>query len=199
MPVLEGATEISEAYEKNDKSKTVAAVGKRLADGLARKGIGSVHSDVTYPWNTAYLESRKTVKAAMQKHDNLQYFIDIHRDSARREKTVLSADGTTYARVFFVVGQKNPDYELNQAFAHELHRRMEQKLKGISRGIVGKKEGSDGEFNQSLSPNSILIEIGGVDNTLEEVFRTADLLAEVLAELHWERSEAVKAVAEPSA
>jgi len=198
LPELEGITKIDEAYDQSDKSKTVAAVGAHLSEALEKKGVGAIHSELDYPWRGAYDESRKTVKTAMQKYDDLTYFIDIHRDSARKEKTLLTYNGTTYAKLYFVVGQKNPNYEQNQALAEELHYRIEEKIKGISRGVVGKKDGSNGEFNQSLSPNSILIEFGGVDNTLEECYRTAEVLAEVLAEMHWEKSEAVKTDAAPA-
>ncbi|TLS50512.1 stage II sporulation protein P [Paenibacillus antri] len=198
LPELDGITKIDEAYDQNDKNVTVAAVGARLSEELEKKGVGAIHSDLSYPWRGAYDESRKTIKTAMAKYEDLNYFIDIHRDAARKDKTLLTHNGVAYAKLYFVVGQKNPNYEENQALAEELHYRIEEKIKGISRGVVGKKAGSNGEFNQSLSPNSILIEFGGVDNTLEECYRTAEVLAEVLAEMHWERTEAVKANAAPS-
>jgi len=193
LPELDGITKIDEAYDQNDKSNTVAAVGARLMNSLEKKGVGAIHSDLLYPWRGAYNESRKTIKTAMAKYEDLNYFIDIHRDAARADKTRLTVDGVSYAKLYFVVGQKNPDYEKNQALAEELHYRIEEKVKGLSRGVVGKKAGSNGEFNQSLSPNSILIEFGGVDNSLEECFRTAEVLAEVLAEMHWEQADAVRA------
>jgi stage II sporulation protein P len=193
LPELGGITKIDEAYDQTDKTNTVAAVGAKLMESLEKKGVGAIHSDLQYPWRGAYNESRKTIKTAMAKYDELNYFIDIHRDAARADKTRLTVDGVSYAKLYFVVGQKNPDYEKNQALAEELHYRIEEKVKGISRGVVGKKVGSNGEFNQSLSPNSILIEFGGVDNSLEECYRTAEVLAEVLAEMHWEGADAVQA------
>jgi stage II sporulation protein P len=50
----------------------------------------------------------------------------------------------------------------------------------------------NGEYNQSVAPDSVLIEIGGVDNTLKECYRTADVLAKIIAELYWENEEAIK-------
>jgi stage II sporulation protein P len=64
---------------------------------------------------------------------------------------------------------------------------------------VLKKEGSNGEFNQSLSPRSVLVEVGGVDNTLAEGYRSAGILAEVLAEMYWEETDAVEASAQSNA
>ena len=198
LPELGDVDQIDEAYEQEDRSKMITAVGERLASSLTKLGVGSIHSDAYYPWRGAYTESRKTVKAAMQQHEQLQFFFDLHRDSARKEKTLLVHEGASYAKLFFVVGQKNPNYKENQKLAEELHYRVEEKIKGLSRGVVGKKEGSNGEFNQSLSPGSILIEVGGVDNTMEEAFRTVDVLAEVIAELYWERADAVETDAEPA-
>ena len=37
-------------------------------------------------------------------------------------------------------------------------------------------------FNQDLSPRAILIELGGVDNNLEEINNTLKVLSEVLYE-----------------
>ncbi len=45
-------------------------------------------------------------------------------------------------------------------------------------------------YNQDLSTHSIIIEVGGVDNTMEEMYRTTDALAEVIAEYYWQ-AEAV--------
>ncbi|WP_191092992.1 stage II sporulation protein P, partial [Bacillus sp. BNPI-92] len=52
---------------------------------------------------------------------------------------------------------------------------------GISRGIFVKdrREGN-GVYNQDLSPHAMLVEIGGVDNNLDELNRTVDILAEAI-------------------
>ena len=52
---------------------------------------------------------------------------------------------------------------------------------GISRGIY-KKEGPgvDGIYNQDISPNSILIEVGGYQNNIEEVFNTIEAISNIL-------------------
>lgn len=198
LPYLDGVKEVNLAYDAKNKENTVTAVGARFAESLEKLGIGAAHSDLPYPWDTAYDESRKTVKAAMQEHEHLEYFIDIHRDSARKSVTALELEGETYAKLFFVIGQKNPNYEQNLAFANELHQRVEEKALGISRGVFVKNRGSHGEFNQSLSPQSVVVEVGGVDNSLEECYRTVELLAEVLAEMHWENAKAVEAGAPPA-
>jgi len=47
-----------------------------------------------------------------------------------------------------------------------------------------RKKGRSGEYNQSLSPNALTVEIGGIENTREESERTARLLARVFFEYY---------------
>lgn len=179
--------------EKNANSKTqnITLVGKRLAIQLDEKGIGAMHSDTdysttvpNYDWNYSYKFSRKTVKEAIASNEKLQFFFDIHRDSQQRKYTTAEIDGVSYAQVYFIIGQRNSNWKENEAFATKIHEKLEKKYPGLSRGIWGKTASSgNAEYNQSLAGQNVLIEIGGVDNTLEESYRTADVLAEVIAEL----------------
>jgi stage II sporulation protein P len=188
LPELADAKSPQEAY---DADINVGLLGSRLAERLTELGIGAISSTVDYQtsvknhnWNLSYQYSLETVKEAMAAHPELEYYLDIHRDSQGKKITTHEIDGLTYARVAFVVGQKNPNWKENDAFAADIHRRLEEKYPGLSRGIWG-KDGSSGhgEYNQSVSPNSILIEVGGVENTLEECYRTIDVLAQVIADI----------------
>ena len=87
----------------------------------------------------------------------------------------------------FVIGGKNPNHEKNEKLARDLHNLLEKKYKGISwRSYMKKSAGSNGVYNQNLSENAILIEFGGVDNTFEELNRSADALADVFSEYFWQ-------------
>ena len=61
---------------------------------------------------------------------------------------------------------------------------MNELVPGISRGVI-KKEGErvDGIYNQDLSKEMLLIELGGIDNTEEELTRTAAVLTEAISKL----------------
>ncbi|OXM15569.1 stage II sporulation protein P [Paenibacillus herberti] len=178
----------------------VGQVGKKLAEQLESMGIGALHSSVDYPtaipgydWPLSYKYSKKTVTEAMSTNKDLRYFIDIHRDSQKRKLTTIAFDGKDYAKVFFVIGKGNPNWKQNEAFAEAIDERLEKKYPGLSRGILGKSSNggrNNGEYNQSLSANSILVEMGGVDNTLEECYRTTEILASVIADLYFEDQKA---------
>lgn len=179
--------------DPNSSTKNITLVGKRLAQKLEEEGIGTQHSDTDYPtaiknyrWELSYKYSMKTVKEAIAGSKDLKFFFDLHRDSQRRKYTTVEIDGKSYAQVYFVIGHKNPDWEKNEAFATKIHEELDKKYPGISRGIWGKTAASgNAEYNQSLASDSVLIEVGGVDNTLEESYRTADALAEVISAIYW--------------
>lgn len=186
-------------------SANVFLPGSYLTKRLESQGIGVVHETedyVTtkkdYNWNYSYKYSRETVKSAMAANDDLTYLIDIHRDSSRHDKSTATVNGKTYAKVFFIIGHDNPNWEKNEAYAAKLHKKMEKLYPGLSRGVWGKDGGggNNGEYNQTLSENSILIEIGGIDNTDAELKRTSEALADIIAEVYMEDQKIDKASAE---
>ncbi|MBN8191024.1 stage II sporulation protein P [Bacillus sp. NTK074B] len=193
LPYLEGVTNPDSAMHSKIN---VTRVGDMLKQDLEDLGIGTSidKTDVIQNLNNkgldywaAYQESRPLVQAAMTGNKDLLYMVDIHRDSQRREVTTGAINGKSYAKLAFVVGEEHPNYEKNLHVATELHKRLESKYKGISRGVIAKKgSGTNGKFNQDLSGNAMLIEFGGVDNTFEELERTAGAFAEVFADYYWQ-------------
>ncbi|WP_019422538.1 stage II sporulation protein P [Paenibacillus sp. OSY-SE] len=182
----------------NDAKTNITLVGKRLQEQLEKQGIGAVHSNEDYSssikgynWNMSYKYSKQTVKEAMAQNKELQFFFDIHRDALRRKDSTVEIKGKSYAQVYFIIGHRNPNWKENESFASEIHEKLEDRYPGISRGIWGKSAAQgNGEYNQSLSPNSVVIEVGGIDNTLEESYRTADVLADLIAEIVRDLTEA---------
>ncbi|WP_051217516.1 stage II sporulation protein P [Paenibacillus assamensis] len=181
----------SKSSNPNDAELNITLVGKRLQDQLEKRGVGAAHSDKDYAssvegykWNQSYKYSHSTIKEAMSQHKDLQFFFDIHRDALRREDSTVTINNKSYAQVYFIIGHRNPNWKKNEKFASEIHSRLEKDYPGISRGIWGKSAAQgNGEYNQSISPNSVIVEIGGIDNTLEESYRTVDLLADLIADI----------------
>ncbi|TCW37709.1 stage II sporulation protein P [Laceyella sacchari] len=169
----------------SDVRKNITTVSKHMANQLERMGVGAVTVNRKYTWNSgAYVQSRKMVKEAMAQHEDVTYLIDLHRDAQRRPKTTKVVNGKAYARLAFVVGRESKNYEENLRLARELYKRLNEVVPGICSTVIIKKreKGNNGEYNQSLSPNSLLVEVGGVDNTFEEANRSVEVLARVIAE-----------------
>ncbi|CAH2715460.1 hypothetical protein BACCIP111895_02644 [Neobacillus rhizosphaerae] len=201
LPYLKGVTNSNLAYHSQIN---VTKIGDQLKTSLEDRGIGTFvdKTDIQanlnkkgWKFGKSYLESRSVVQTAMSSNRDLQYLIDIHRDSQRKDKTTITINGKSYARIFFIIGGKNPNYEKNQKLATELHNLLEKKYEGLSRGVQVKRDpDSNGVYNQNLSENAILIEFGGVDNTFEELNRSADALADVFSEYYWQAEKVNKDV-----
>lgn len=133
--------------------------------------------------SSAYKASKLLVEDAKEKNKSLKYFIDVHRDSVKRSATTIEINGVTYAKLYFVIGLENPNYKYNMEFATKLDKMLNDEYKGISKGILAKEgKGVNGVYNQNLDKNLLLIEFGGVDNTIDEVKNTVEVVAKKLSE-----------------
>lgn len=192
LPHLPEETEPDRAYHKE---VNITKVSEKLAEKLEDQKIGAVfdRTDITtilhdkgWTYGKSYDASRPVVQSALTEHEQVQYVFDIHRDSLPYDKTTLEVDDTGYATFLFVIGAENKQYEKNLKLATDLHYLLEEKTPGISRGVIT-KEGpkSNGVYNQDLLENSILIEVGGYDNDLEEMYRSIDIFADIFSEYFW--------------
>ena len=111
----------------------------------------------------------------------IKYYFDIHRDSVSKSVTTVEIDGKSYAKILFVLGLENDNYKENQKTMEEINALSNKYYPGLSRGIY-KKEGAgvNGVYNQDISSNSILIEVGGVDNNIDEVLNTTEAISNIL-------------------
>lgn len=191
--------EVKEPDLAHHDEVNITKVSDRLAKGLEAKGIGTNVSDtdVAALLNEkgmshahSYQASRNVVEEAFASNDDLNYVFDLHRDSVSRDVTTTQINGEAYARIMFVVGAEHENHEQNLALATQLHEMIEAKYPGLSRGVWPKEgAGTNGVFNQDLSGNSLLIEFGGVENKLEELYRSADAVAEVFGDYYWDAEE----------
>lgn len=127
-------------------------------------------------WNysNSYKASRVLLEESIIKNPTLKYFIDIHRDSLTKDKTTITIDNKEYAKVIFLIGLENPNYEENLEFTEKINNKMNELYPGLSKGIYKKGgPGVNGVYNQDFSKYTILIEIGGYENTTNEVLNTS--------------------------
>ncbi|MCR8645718.1 stage II sporulation protein P [Paenibacillus sp. N1-5-1-14] len=182
---------ITDPDQAHDPDKNITMVGDRLSKGLEKAGIGTVHSSEYYPksvknfnYNFSYKYSLNTLKEAFAANPKLNFYFDIHRDSLPRNKTTVTIDGKDYAQLYFIVGGDNAKWKQNEGFANQIHQLINSQMPGISKGVYAKSgKHVDGLYNQNFSPNLAVIEIGGPENTLEECYRTADLLAKAISQV----------------
>ncbi|SDY51098.1 stage II sporulation protein P [Evansella caseinilytica] len=194
-PELEADADAPFHHEVN-----ITLAGEKLGIELAKRGIGAdvdttdINAELVergWQYSQSYSMAREVLEEMVETNGEYEFYFDLHRDSQRREKTTVEINGESYAQILFVVGEKNPDHEKNRALAEELYHRLAQHKPGVVRGIFSPPNtpGANGIYNQDFSPNSLLIEFGGVDNTLEEVYRSVEVFAEVFSEFYYDALE----------
>lgn len=161
-----------------------------LREKLNKMGLSTIVEDTNiyeflnvngWDYTSSYKATRLLILDKKNKYSSLKYFIDLHRDSVSKELTTVSINDKTYAKVLFVVGLEHDNYKSNLELATNINNLINKYYPNLSRGILKKEgEGVDGIYNQDLSSNSMLIEVGGVDNNIEEVFNTIEALSVVL-------------------
>ncbi len=146
--------------------------------------IKEVLNQNNWRYNNSYKASRILMEKAKNDNPSLIYFIDVHRDSLTKERTTVKINDKSYAKTIFLIGLENPNYEKNLAFTNMINDEMNKKYPGLSKGIYQKGGvGVNGVYNQDFSPQAILIEIGGVDNTPSEVLNSTLAFADCFLEV----------------
>ncbi|MDB8567476.1 stage II sporulation protein P [Turicibacter sanguinis] len=131
----------------------------------------------------SYKASRMYLESTATEYNTLKYFIDIHRDSLNYNRTTTTIDGKSYAKLLLVVGQDHQRYKENLAFANEINNLFNMYYPGLSKGIIEKGgEYTNGIYNQDFATTLLLMEVGGVDNTYEELCNTAEAIAKVMTQ-----------------
>ena len=168
----------------NEPELTVVRVGQELSEVLAQEyGLPTVHSRRFHDAGGrlgAYVESAQTIERLLAQYPSLRVLLDVHRDSPRRARTTAVVNGNSVARILLVVGTdvklRHPGWQDNYDFALRLHGAMERLYPGLSLGVLVKES----RYNQHFLPHATLVEVGGVDNTLQEVLTSARLFARAL-------------------
>ena len=151
---------------------------------VEEESVSKLRTTLGLNYAGSYKVTRSMMENAKKNNPTLKYYIDLHRDSLTRDKTTLTVDGKSYAKILFIVGLENSNYQENLDFTNKISDLLNQKVKGLSKGIY-KKEGPlvNGVYNQDFSNRVILIELGGNENTIDEVYRSLIVLGEVLDEV----------------
>lgn len=176
--------------ENYNISSTVLVAAKILKEYLKDLGINAIveEDDVTaklhslnWKYGYSYKVSRMFMESAKKENPSLVYFIDLHRDSSKYDKTTTEINGEKYAKILFVVGLEHDNYEPNLKLAENLSSILKKYNENLYRGIMKKSgKGVNGIYNQDFHINTMLIEVGGQYNNISEVNNTLKIFAQVL-------------------
>ena len=178
-----------------DEAYNMVKVGNALARVLSENGIGVVHDTTVhdYPsYNGSYERSAETVKGWLEKYPTIKVVLDIHRDAIERTvsgetvrvKPTTEINGKKAAQLMIIAGcddgtMNMPNYKENLRLAAALQNQLETDHKSLTRPLMFDYR----KYNQDLTTGSLLVEVGGHANSLDEAVYSAKLLGESLAKL----------------
>ncbi len=179
-------------YHTLDTEQNMVSVGAHLASLLEAQGIKVIHDTALHDepsYTDAYISSRKSVQDYLKAYPTIRLVLDLHRDAYEDEngnqvaQTVFS-QGTRIAPLMFVVGSdygggNHPNWQENLALALKLQTLIDERCPGICRNINLRSQ----KFNQDLSPNTLLVEVGSAGNSHDEALRAAEILASGITQL----------------
>lgn len=175
-----------------DTSMNMCAVGTVMTDVLNEAGIYTLHDETLHDspsYTESYGRSAETARKYLEQYPSIKVILDVHRDAIERDgvriKPLTQINGEDTAQVMIIAGCNNgstvvlPNWEKNLGFAAAWETEMETLYPGLTRPVLcGYRF-----YNQDITTGSLLIEIGGHANTLDEALRAGEYAARALASL----------------
>ncbi len=179
-------------YRTTDIRYNVVRVGQALADRLNENGIPTVHDTTLNDepgYYDAYERTAAVIAGYLEEYPSIQMVIDVHRDAVTLDDGSEMAvpcrlDGRDAAQLMLVMGTdiaglEHPDWRSNLSMALKLQAHCERVSPGVFRQMSLRSE----RYNEHLTPNSILLEVGAAGNTLREAIASAEFFADRLTEV----------------
>ncbi|UMZ73067.1 stage II sporulation protein P [Natranaerofaba carboxydovora] len=174
------------AFSENPE-ESIVKVGEKLVSRLESFGLETIHNTDVHDLPTrheSYVRSLETVERILEENTEIQMVIDLHRDGVRREMTTAEIDGEEFGKILFLVGSRDnhPDWKRNYGFANNIKENLEEIRPELSRGVKTRRF----SYNQELHPHSVLIEVGGHENSIEEAKRSIPYLSKAIKNVYLE-------------
>lgn len=175
-----------------DKTHNMCAVGEAMAAVLNAAGVNTLHDTTLHDdpsYTESYRRSAATARDWLEKYPSIKIILDVHRDAIEadgaRVKPLAQIGGQDTAQVMVIAGCDNggsvllPNWRENLRFAAAWETAMESAYPGLTRPVLcGYRF-----YNQDVCTGSLLLEVGGHANTLDEAVRAGELAAKALAAL----------------
>ena len=181
-----------EVSRTKDQTKNVVKVGEEIVKQLETAGIKTVHDKTVHdePYTGAYDRSKTTILNNLKKHPSIKVVLDVHRDSIRRDAKhervapIAKINGKNAAQMMLICGCDDgtmnfPTYFQNLAFACSIQRQIGKDYHSLARPMMFKYK----DYNQKLTPGTLLVEVGSSENSLDEATYSATLFGKSLAKV----------------
>ena len=179
------STHQKEAYKdkSNVKEASIVLKDKLIEYGydviVENRDFPKLLNDLGYDYSQSYLISRSAIQDALIKHEGFDLIIDFHRDSIPRNTATIQSNDKVYAKMMVVLGGLSSHFDANYKLAKTLSDKSNQLEKGIMKNILVRED----YYNQDLSKNMLLIEVGSDENYYSEVLNSIEILSKAIYEI----------------
>lgn len=182
--ILLYCTHSDESYVPSDGEPSIPAKGgiydvaESFKKAMEKEGIKAVLDKTVHDPHDAgaYRRSRQTAVSLIKKNMPVAAVFDIHRDAVPKEQYDAMVNGEYMSKVRIVIGRRNHNREANQELAYKIKAIADKTHSGLIKDIyIGK-----GEYNQELSPRSLLFEFGTHETSKEAVQKSTVYMADVV-------------------
>jgi stage II sporulation protein P len=150
---------------------------------VEESNISEILNNNNWKYQDSYKASRINLKKIIKENPSIKIFIDLHRDSVKKNSSTTTINDKEYAKILFVIGKEHENYQKNLEYTDSINNIILKKYPQLTKGILQKEgKGVNGIYNQDLKTNIILMEVGAHENTKEEVINTLDIMATIIKE-----------------
>lgn len=176
----------NKGFELYNTTPTVKLASYMLKDELKNLGINALVEERPVikeikkqglPYYYSYDISNKYCKEIKEKYPSIIYFIDLHRDGIDKSLSTVTINDKTYAKMMFLLGMKHSNSNKNLEVVTKLNNYLNDNYKGLMRNIYKR---NDITYYQYLDSHNFIIEVGGQDNTYQEVYNSIKAFAKAL-------------------
>lgn len=162
--------------ESKDPGGGILDVADSLEKALEEQGVDVVRSREPHTPHDAgaYQRSRRTAEEVLQEQPDAM--IDVHRDAVPEQEYLEEVEGEQRVQVQLVVGRQNQNMAANRQFAEGIKKTADEKYPGLIKGIFMAR----GNYNQDMTPQAILIEVGSHTNNKTQAEESMNFFAEVI-------------------
>ncbi|NLJ40000.1 MAG: stage II sporulation protein P [Clostridiales bacterium] len=182
--VLLYCTHSDESYVPTDGQSSIPGKGGifkvagRLKNGLNKGGIDAILDQSGHEPHDAgaYRRSRQTAVNLIKKNMPVIAVFDVHRDAVPKSHYETTVNGKSMSKVRMVIGKRNQNRNANEELAHKIKAIADKEHPGLVKDIyIGQ-----GEYNQELSPRSLLFEFGTHEISREAAEKAAETMSDVI-------------------
>lgn len=176
----------NKGFELYNTTPTVKLASYMLKDELKNLGINALVEERPVikeikkqglPYYYSYDISNKYCKEIKEKYPSIIYFIDLHRDGIDKSLSTVTINDKAYAKMMFLLGMNHDDANKNLEVVTKLNNYLNDNYKGLMRNIYKR---NDITYYQYFDSHNFIIEVGGQDNTYQEVYNSVKALAKAL-------------------